>query len=203
MTQISLFDEVLVDPVTWGAWLDFPGTEWAAGAHVEGYLTRGALFSSDRVHRYVYVRTWDAQRPLFVVVALNPSTADENAPDPTVARLEVRARALGHGGLVVLNLFAYRSTEPRGLRTCSDPVGPANDAVLERVAGAGFVLCAWGTHGTLLGRAEHVLELLRHRDLHALRLTKGGHPEHPLYLPYQLTPFLWRARREVRRSDAG
>jgi len=194
MNQLHLFDQVAAEvgrrlPVPW---LDVPNTVWADGLPVEGYLIRGALFSPDRVHRYAYVRTWDARRSLLVVVALNPSTADENAPDPTVARLEVRARALGHGGLVVLNLFAFRSTDPGGLRTCSDPVGPMNDEVLHRFAVSGFLLAAWGTHGVLLGRNARVIELLADVDVHALRLTKGGHPEHPLYLPYALTPFLWR-----------
>lgn len=176
-------------------WLDIPGTVWREGRRVEGYALRGALFSPDLVYRYAYVRTWDPRASLLIVVALNPSTADENDPDPTATRLETRARKLGHGGLVIVNLFAYRSRDPAALYTVADPVGPANNDVLERLAASGFVLAAWGAHGGHRDRNVVVRDLvLAGVDVYALSLTKEGHPGHPLYLPYALTPFLWRPR---------
>ena len=44
--------------------------------------------------------------------------------------------------------------------------------------------------GALLGRDQQVRGLLG-RKLHYLRLTKHGHPGHPLYLPGNLWPVEW------------
>lgn len=124
-------------------------------------------------------------------IMLNPSTADETANDPTVERCEARCRSWGYDRLVVTNLFAWRSTDPRALLQVADPVGPENDETLVRIAAeADLVLIGWGNHGRIRGRGGAVAEMLRRRrvGLHALRVTKEGQPEHPLYLPYTLGP---------------
>jgi hypothetical protein len=150
----------------------------------------GATFSPCRTYRYRLWRFWD-QRPYLAFVMLNPSTADEVKNDPTVERCERRARVGGYGGVAVVNLFAFRSTDPAVLRKVADPVGPHNDAAITDVAKqAGRVICAWGTHGSLHGRDAHVLVMLHWHGVgtYALRVSKGGHPCHPLYLPYGLEP---------------
>ena len=47
------------------------------------------------------------------------------------------------------------------------------------------VVLAWGVHAARLERPAEVLGLLRGMGVepHCLRLTAGGHPEHPLRLP--------------------
>ena len=63
------------------------------------------------------------------------------------------------------------------------PIGVDNDRWLVACAReAGIIVAAWGTNGAFLGRDEEALKLLD--DLQCLRKTKGGHPEHPLYVPY-------------------
>jgi hypothetical protein len=64
----------------------------------------------------------DRKGALFIM--LNPSTATEVQNDPTVERCERRARALGFGAFRVLNIFAWRATDPRDMRAAADPVGP-------------------------------------------------------------------------------
>ena len=61
---------------------------------------------------------------------LNPSTATEELLDSTVFRCLKRARVLGFDGLSIINLFALRSTDPRGLLLVDDPCGPENDAYI-------------------------------------------------------------------------
>src|SRR3954469_17706712 len=90
----------------------------------------GARFSADGLYRYALWRVWDADRGLCNFLMLNPSTADETVNDPTVARCARRARSWGYGGLVVTNLFAFRATDPSGLRAAPDPVGPEDDAAI-------------------------------------------------------------------------
>jgi hypothetical protein len=98
-----------------------------------------AVFSADRRYRYALTRRWDQARPWVTFVMLNPSTADAFRLDPTVTRCRSRARLLGAGGLLVLNLFAVRATDPRDMRTHPDPVGPDNDWVIgEYIRGTRF-----------------------------------------------------------------
>ena len=133
--------------------------------------------------------------PLINFVMLNPSTADEVANDPTVERCERRARMWNYGGLIVTNIFAWRSTDPGELRRIDDPVGPDNDqALVESAHRAQLVVCAWGNHGSHRGRSAEVRALLARHGIacHALRVSeKTGEPWHPLYLGYDIQPQPW------------
>lgn len=162
----------------------------------------GALFSPNRLHRYWLWRTWSpADKPL-VFIGLNPSTADEVKNDPTVERMVRRAREYGHGGLIVVNLFAFRAVNPEDMLDSHeagiDIVGMDNDAAIVYAArSAGTVVCGWGAHGTYMGRGRDVLNLLSdqpHADgsLTHLGLTKTGQPRHPLYISYRVKPQPWR-----------
>ena len=150
-----------------------------------------ALYSDCETYRYALSRVWDPAAGQLAYVMLNPSTATELRNDPTIERCERRARALGFGGIEIVNLFAFRATLPADLRRADDPVGPDNDTVLAaRCAAARMVIAAWGVHGALNGRAAEVLSNLS-TPLHHLGLTKQGHPRHPLYVPYAVEPLRW------------
>lgn len=155
----------------------------------------GAEFSADRVYRYTLWRIWDASRAPIAFIGLNPSTADERRDDPTVRRCIGFAKLWGAGGLVMLNAFSVRSTDPRPLYTLAEPVGPDNDARLVFYAGVcSLVVAAWGVHGAIRDRGRQVAALVPH--LQSLGVTKAGHPRHPLYLrattlprPFQYAPY--------------
>ena len=152
-------------------------------------MHRSAEFSPCQTYRYKLGRTWNPAKPPLLFVMLNPSVADANIDDRTINKCMHYSMALGFGGLRVGNLFALRSTDPKVVWKAADPVGPGNDLALEELIGeAGMVIAAWGADGARLGRADAVLPLLAGKG-HALRLTKSGHPWHPLYLPYGLQPF--------------
>lgn len=165
-------------------------------AHTTLLGTTGAVFSPCKLYRYRLWRTWDASRPPLNFLMLNPSTADELANDPTVERCERRAQEYGFGGLVVTNLFAWRSTDRAVLRRVPEPVGEQNDAyILGCAQEAGTVICAWGNDGGWKGRSRAVLAMLCAANgiaakLHALRITGAGEPEHPLYVGYDHKPQL-------------
>lgn len=152
-------------------------------------------FSDCRKYRYYLEVTWDVMLPKLVFLMLNPSTADEQANDPTVERCERRARALGYGSVIILNLFAYRATDPSDMKAVDDPIGPDNDLVIDctvraTIAHEGTIVCAWGNHGTHLGRAAAVRAAIE--DLGAIPMAvacnKNGEPGHPLYVPYEQQP---------------
>ena len=123
---------------------------------------------------------------------LNPSTADEVENDPTIARCQRRAELMGYGGIMVANIFAYRSTDPGALKKVKNPVGIGNDlAILQAFHACETIICGWGKHGSLWGRGEEVLRILSShmgRRVQALRLNKDGSPAHPLYIGYDVKP---------------
>jgi len=150
-----------------------------------------ATFSADRVFRYTLTRTWDPDGPVVNFLMLNPSTADAFALDPTNRRCVGFAQAWEFGAMVTTNIFAFRSTDPLGLRSVPDPIGDHNDAtILDAARSADLVVVAWGNHGAFLDRGVQVAGILQAEGLspHHLRLTSAGHPAHPLYLPGDLRP---------------
>lgn len=152
----------------------------------------GAAFSECRRYRYRLWRTWDAAKPTITFCMLNPSTADDVKNDPTVERCERRAREWGYGRLFVVNLFAWRSTDPKGMLAAADPVGPDNyDAITDAICGSRMFVCAWGAHGKWLGMGDLLLRRIAEfypGRAYALKINRDGTPAHPLYLPYTLKP---------------
>lgn len=141
------------------------------------------MFSEDRIYRYQLRRDWDETLPVVAFIGLNPSTADETQDDPTIRRCIGFAKAWGYGGLVMLNLFAFRATDPKVMRAASDPIGPDNNVHICAVAKeAEAVVAAWGTGGAHLNRDFAVRRML-HGNIGSLGFTNKGHPRHPLYVP--------------------
>ena len=126
-------------------------------------------------------------------IGLNPSTADEESNDPTVRRCMQFAQMYGYSGMVMLNAFAYRATDPKVMKAFDSPVGPLNDdAILWMSLRVARVVCCWGVHGSYLDRGRQLVKMLRRNSdvpLWHLGLTKHGHPKHPLYLSGK-TPLL-------------
>lgn len=154
-----------------------------------GGLAAAVFDSPARTYRYLLTRIWDPAVPPAVFVMLNPSTADALAEDPTIRRLAGPngfARKLRAGGLVVVNLFAVCSTDPRILRDHPDPVGPLNNAFIRQATDrARVVVAAWGAAGVEHGRSTDVVRALAARGvrLQCLGMTATRQPRHPLYLP--------------------
>lgn len=139
------------------------------------------------IYRYLLSRTWDVFLPRMVWIMLNPSTADHEIDDPTILACMDFARRNGCGGILVVNLFAFRSPHPKVMLAAEDPIGPENDTyILGAVRGAvpvgGMVIAAWGTNGAYLDRDLQVVDLLERSGLQVMCFgkTKDGHPKHPL-----------------------
>lgn len=171
---------------------------------------KSALISGCGQYRYDLWRRWDESKPYVAFICLNPSTADAEEDDPTVRRCVAYAKAWGFGAVCILNLFAYRATDPAEMKKAPDPVGEWNNQmIVNTVHRAGLVVAAWGTHGDFdpvrMGvegatrqdgpRAGVVLGLLRNMRVqaHALKITKQGAPGHPLYLRKDAKPASYSA----------
>jgi len=139
-------------------------------------------------YRYRLDRIWDEDKPLLGFIMLNPSTADAESNDPTISRCMKRAEQMGYGGIVVGNAYAYRSTDPKKLKLVGDAIGPDNDKhLLQIMKDCHEVIVAWGAHAKI-GRAKKICDLAYSigKQLYCLALTGKGHPQHPLYLRYNL-----------------
>lgn len=142
-----------------------------------------AIFSDCGTYRYQLTRG-PREAAAAVFVMLNPSTADANQNDPTIRRCLGFARAWGFGQLIVANLYALRSTDPRALKSHLDPVGPENDLHLRQLAAtASSIVVAWGANAEQ-GRAFKVATMMRAAGarLSCLGTTRDGAPRHPLYV---------------------
>ena len=149
-----------------------------------------ALYAPCLRYRYGLERRW-SDGPAVLWVMLNPSTASEVANDPTIERCQRRSTALGFGTMRIANLFAWRATRPADLSRAKAPVGGENDAILRAWAKeADIVVAGWGVHGALKQRGPVVARWLP-GDVRHLGLTKTGHPRHPLYVAYSVSPRPW------------
>lgn len=131
-----------------------------------------------------------------VFIMLNPSTADADTDDPTIRRCIGFAAELGHAHLVVVNLFAYRATEPRELGRVAAPCGRRNGESLRRwIRPEHTVIAAWGAFARAIPRAARVQGWAREAgvELQCLRCNADGSPGHPLYLPKSSRLRRWSA----------
>lgn len=149
-------------------------------------MTASATFSEDRMYRFTLRRVWDESLPTFVVIGLNPSTADETIDDPTIRRCIGFAKRENCGSLLMLNLFAFRATDPKDMRSAKDPFGNNNlEVIIEETskayASGGTIVCAWGNHGEYRTHGHQVAGCLK-VPAFCFGKTKSYQPKHPLYL---------------------
>lgn len=162
-------------------------------------MEKAAVLSACGLYRYGLRRTWNPELPQLCWLMLNPSTADADKDDATIRICMGRALRMGYGGINVVNLFALRSTDPQALYDAAYPISESplwfkNDVYIQTVARwSRMVICAWGNYGGYQNRARIVLSMLRKFDVKtfALRLTKKGHPCHPLRISYDVQPFVF------------
>lgn len=143
------------------------------------------VFSPDRRYRYLLVHRWDELFPekACAIIGLNPSTAAEDLLDPTTTRLKDFCTAWGFNCFYMLNLFAFRATDPDVMKASDDPVGPDNDRWIRTACHqTECIVAAWGKDGGFRGRDRSVLRLLQEKPLFCFGLTKCDQPKHPLYL---------------------
>lgn len=180
--------------------------------------TGWARFSDDRKLRYRLARAISEEGRIWMIsrevalasgfnlrrvcfLMLNPSTADAFKLDPTISKCCQFAQRWGADVLEVVNLFALRSTDPKGLDTVWPLVGAdeINDAeILAACTGATRVIAAWGNHAHRGERGAYVRKMLVDRGikLEHLGTTKEGYPLHPLargkaWIPLTREPEVW------------
>lgn len=146
------------------------------------------IFSEDRKYRYYLRREFKKNPKKFLAfIMLNPSTANEKYNDPTVERCQNHAINKKYDGMIVLNIFAYRTTNPKKLLEIKNPVGEKNnETIIKTINKHKNIICAWGNHGKILKRSNEIKKILKKHKIktYTFQITKKGEPKHPLYIPY-------------------
>lgn len=159
----------------------------------------GATLSACGRYRYRLWRTLPGSlltaRRRLLFVMLNPSTADAAQDDPTIRRCVGFAKSWGFDVLEVVNLFAWRATDPHALRTVTDPIGPDNDqAIAQAAAAADLIIAAWGVLPRWAADRESTvcrLTASARAPLRILEQTASRFPRHPLYVRGSCQPTVW------------
>lgn len=155
------------------------------GLDVWGDDTSWAAFSPCGRYRYALGRgdlcpLLSARCMVFVLH--NPSTADHSSDDPTLRKCLAFARREGCDRVILVNRFAFRSTDKARLLGLPDAVGPLNSAVVPLAFSAGDLLVfAWGL-------VDHRIDYVPAWQFgflprQCLGINGDGSPKHPLYLP--------------------
>lgn len=117
---------------------------------------------------------------MILFIGLNPSTANENTNDRTIKRVMAIANHNGYGGVYMMNLFLFVSTDPDQLKTIGDFL--MNDYwLLRNSKQCKDVLFAWGNFDVIkeTGRDKKIIAMFPNAK--AIVLNKSGSPKHPLY----------------------
>jgi hypothetical protein len=134
--------------------------------------------------------------PRMAWIMVNPSTADAETDDATIRKVVGFSRRHNCFRVTVGNLFAYRATDVRALKSASDPIGPDNDGHLRQIIReAQCVVVAWGPVAkqpkSLRDRFKQVVELASDKSLWCFGTANDGHPRHPLMLAYDTPLIPW------------
>ncbi len=140
-------------------------------------------------HRYILGRP--GQKPL-VCVGINPSTAQPGALDPTLKSVERLAAANGFDSWLMFNVYPQRATDPNAMHTAPDMAWHTRNLEWLRMVLSCTDATMWAAWGTLIEKRPYLPAMMR--ELVQLtdrantpwvrfgRLSKAGHPHHPLYL---------------------
>lgn len=156
-----------------------------------------AYLSDDRMFRYWLLRIWNGALPLFAVIGTNPSTADEKKDDPTIRKTIGFGARLGYGGVLMLNVGAFRATDPKQWKAAADPFGLGNSVECLQAYLIKFsprvVVAAWGKPCTASPRGVRRADLIKANivGMQCWGKNGDGSPRHPLMLAYStvLEPF--------------
>jgi len=162
---------------------------WPSSYKIDAHISEDGLF------RYWLEIIWDEKLPRIAFILWNPSKADHRISDPTALRVVAFAKREGFGGVWIANLFAFRATDPRELKSAVNPEGPSNmGTLLSMPDRARKVVVGWGAGvGRSCAVRAQFLGYMHSVQLWCLGTTKDGEPRHPLYLRADAPLVKWPA----------
>lgn len=158
-------------------------------------MIKSAQISPCEQYRWSLSRVWgDDGGRMVCWLMLNPSTADAEIDDPTVKRCIHFSKSWGYDGLVIVNIFPFRSSRPdeckrwiaRENQGARDVIHHKNrPLVVETAKASSMVVAAYGAGDWYQNEAANLLEDITCNreswpDIYCLGTNKRGRPLHPM-----------------------
>jgi hypothetical protein len=145
----------------------------------------GAEISPCGLYRYSLYRRWQEGGKKILFIGVNPSTADGAISDATCRRWQSFAQRDGFGEYWVGNVCAYRSTNPKALKSVAEYHDENNREHIRHMAvDADRIVACYGNNVEMVPYwQDFVTWLCTNYEVWMFGQTKRGHPKHPLRLP--------------------
>ena len=150
------------------------------------------LYAPNFYSEYRYILGTRGKNPL-ICIGINPSTAKPDALDNTLKSVERIALGNGYDSFIMFNVYAQRATDPDAMeKTCNLSLHRENMEAFRYVLSISKAPAVWAAWGTIIEKREYLSDCLQDmiaigkeygaKWLCAGKVSKKGHPHHPLYL---------------------
>ena len=150
------------------------------------------LYAPNFYSEYRYILGTRGKNPL-ICIGINPSTAQPGDLDNTLTSVERIAHGNGFDSFIMFNVYAQRATDPDAMeRTCNLLLHKENLEAFRYVLSISDKPAVWAAWGTIIEKRDYLPECVK--DMVAVgqqygaqwycagKVSKKGHPHHPLYL---------------------
>ena len=173
----------------------------AANTPTDAYDIETWLYAPNFYSEYRYILGTRGKNPL-ICIGINPSTAQPGDLDNTLKSVERIALGNGFDSFIMFNVYAQRATDPDAMeRQCNLALHRENLEAFRYVLSISESPAVWAAWGTIIEKRDYLPQCLR--DMLAVgeelgaawycagKVSKKGHPHHPLYLrkDEKLKPF--------------
>ena len=164
----------------------------AANTPSDAYDISKWIYAPNFYSEYRYILGTRGQNPL-ICIGINPSTAEPDNLDNTLKSVERIALGNGFDSFIMFNVYAQRATNPDTMeRECNPVLHRENLEAFRYVLSISEKPAVWAAWGTIIEKREYLPQCLQ--DMLAVgqtygaswycagKVSKKGHPHHPLYL---------------------
>lgn len=164
----------------------------AANTPSEEYDIHKWLYAPNFYSEYRYILGTRGKNPL-ICIGINPSTAKPDDLDNTLKSVERISLGNGFDSFIMFNVYAQRATDPNSMeKICNPLLHQENMEAFRYVLSISQSPAIWAAWGSIIERRSYLPECVRDmlaigKEFHASwycagKVTKKGHPHHPLYL---------------------
>ncbi len=159
------------------------------------------LYAPNFYSEYRYILGTRGNNPL-ICIGINPSTAQPGDLDNTLKSVERIALGNGFDSFIMFNVYAQRATDPDAMeQECNLALHRENLEAFRYVLSISHKPAVWAAWGTVIEKRAYLPQCLREmleigealdaKWYCAGKVSKKGHPHHPLYLrkDEKLRPF--------------
>ena len=164
----------------------------AANTPNEAYDIGKWLYAPNFYSEYRYILGTRGKNPL-ICIGINPSTAQPGDLDNTLKSVERIALGNGFDSFIMFNVYAQRATDPDAMeKNCNLQLHKENLEAFRYVLSISNKPAVWAAWGTIIEKRPYLPECVK--DMVAVgqeynacwycagKVSKKGHPHHPLYL---------------------